>query len=116
MISHFKEKGLLKARGKQRTDSTHILAAIKTLNRLELVAETMIHTLNVLATVAPEWLREWVPTEWFNRYEKRLDEYRLPQEKKERTLFAETIGAEKVKAKPTLLLSSSRHGLFYRIA
>jgi transposase len=94
MLSCFTEKGLLKARGKQRTDSTHILAAIKTLNRLELVAETMIHTLNVLATVAPEWLKGWVPQEWFNRYERRLDEYRLPQEKKERTFFAETIGGD----------------------
>jgi len=94
MLLHFREKGLLKARGKQRTDSTHILAAIRTLNRLELVAETIIHTLNILATVAPEWLKGWVPAEWFDRYEKRLDEYRLPQEKKERTLFGETIGAD----------------------
>jgi transposase len=48
MLSHFKDKGLLKSKGKQRTDSTHVLAKIRTLNRLELVAETMIHTLNVL--------------------------------------------------------------------
>jgi len=31
-----REEGLLKARGRQRTDSTHVLAAIRTLNRLEL--------------------------------------------------------------------------------
>ena len=30
------ERGLLKARGRQRTDSTHVLAAIRNLNRLEL--------------------------------------------------------------------------------
>jgi transposase len=94
MLSRFKEEGLLKARGKQRTDSTHILAAIKTLNRLELVAETIIHTLNVLATVAPEWLKGWVPAEWYNQYEKRIDEYRLPQDEKERQVFAETIGTD----------------------
>ena len=29
--------GWIKTRGKQRTDSTHVLAAIRTLNRLELV-------------------------------------------------------------------------------
>jgi len=94
MLSRFTEKGLLKARGKQRTDSTHILAAIRTLNRLELTAETIIHTLNVLATVAPDWLKEWVPSEWYKRYEKNLNEYRLPQEKRERTLFAEMIGGD----------------------
>ena len=33
-------QGLLKARGRQRADSTHVLAAIRTLNRLELISET----------------------------------------------------------------------------
>ena len=33
MLSRFKERGLLKVRGRQRTDSTHVLAAIRTLNR-----------------------------------------------------------------------------------
>lgn len=94
MLNQFKDRDLLKAKGKQRTDSTHVLAAIRTLNRLELVAETMVHTLNVLATVVPDWLRSWVPNEWFTRYEKRLDDYRLPQDKKERTAFAEVIGVD----------------------
>lgn len=46
MLDCFKGKKLLKARGKQRTDSTHILASIRVLNRLELVGETLHHTLN----------------------------------------------------------------------
>ena len=41
MLTRFKEKGLLKGRGKQRTDSTHILAAVRSLNRLELVGRTL---------------------------------------------------------------------------
>ena len=45
--------GLLKARGQQRTDSPHVLAAGRVLNRLELVAETLRAALNALATVAP---------------------------------------------------------------
>ncbi len=32
MLEHFRDKQLLKARGKQRTDSTHVLAAIRTMN------------------------------------------------------------------------------------
>ena len=94
MLTHLQEQGLLKAKGKQRTDSTHVLAAIRTMNLLELVAETMMHTLNVLATVAGDWLKAWVPKEWFDRYEKRLDEYRLSQEPKERTQLAEVIGTD----------------------
>jgi transposase len=43
LLSHAKEQGKLKARGRQRTDSTHVLAAIETLSRLECVAETLRH-------------------------------------------------------------------------
>src|SRR4051794_4338536 len=47
-----RELGVLKARGRQRTDSTHVLAAVRTLNRLELVAETLRAALNATAAVA----------------------------------------------------------------
>ena len=63
MLEQFKAKGWLKARGKQRTDSTHILAATRTLNRLEFIGETLRAALNELATVAPDWLQSWVPEE-----------------------------------------------------
>jgi transposase len=52
LLERFKAQGLLKARGKQRTDSTHVLAAIRTLNRLESVGETLRAALNAVATVA----------------------------------------------------------------
>ena len=48
-----REEGLLKARGRQRTDSTHVLAAIRTLNRLELAGETLRAALNAIAAAAP---------------------------------------------------------------
>jgi transposase len=51
------QRGYLRARSRQRTDSTHVLGAVKALNSLELVGETVRHALNVLATVVPEWLR-----------------------------------------------------------
>src|SRR5215207_8332051 len=46
--------GLVKARGKQRTDSTHVVAAVRYLNRLELVGETVRAALNDLAVYAPD--------------------------------------------------------------
>jgi hypothetical protein len=58
MLSQFRERGWVKERGKQRTDSTHVLAAMGAVNRLECVGETMRHALNVLAEVAPDWLIE----------------------------------------------------------
>lgn len=62
------ERGWLKVRGRQRTDSTYMLGAVKALNQLELVGETLRHALNVLATVAPEWLKQQVQPDWFERY------------------------------------------------
>jgi transposase len=68
MLARFKERGLLKARGQQRTDSTHVLAAVRTLNRLESIGETLRAALNSLATVAPAWLADLVAPDWFERY------------------------------------------------
>jgi len=94
LLALLREQHLLKARGKQRTDSTHVLAAIVMLNRLECVGEAMRHALNVLATVAPDWLEEWVPAAWFERYARRFEEYRLPTKKEDRYALAEQIGAD----------------------
>ena len=92
MLETCKAHGLVKARGKQRTDSTHVLAAIRTLNRLELVGETLRAALNSLATVAPQWLRAWVPPEWFDRYASRIEESRLPKGEEARYAHGEGIG------------------------
>src|SRR5437868_11940088 len=40
LLTQFREFGLVGPGGKQRTDSTHLLAAIRALNRLECVGET----------------------------------------------------------------------------
>jgi transposase len=79
MLERFKAQGLLKPRGKQRTDSTHVLAAVRVLNRRECVAETLRATLNAVAREAPEWLREHARPEWFDRYSTRIEESRLPK-------------------------------------
>lgn len=73
LLERLRERGLVKKRGRQRTDSTHILAAVRVLNRLERVGETLRATLNVLASVAPEWLKELAPAEWFDRYGSRVE-------------------------------------------
>ena len=92
LLTHARTRGWLKARGRQRTDSTHVLAAIQSLSRLECVAETLRHALNVLATVEPMWLQAWVPNEWFERYATRWDDYRLPSGREERQGLAEMEG------------------------
>ena len=88
------ELGLVKARGKQRTDATRVLAAIRVMNRLELVGETLRAALNELATVAPDWLRRVAPVEWFQRYSRRIEDDRLPQNKEKRDAYAQTVGED----------------------
>ena len=94
LLQRCQARGWLKARGRQRTDSTYILGAVKALNQLELVGETLRHALNVLATVAPDWLKPQVQPDWFERYGERVEDYRLPKDKAERDALSATIGAD----------------------
>lgn len=94
MLSQLKAHGLLRSGGRQRSDSTSIVAAIHILNRLELVGETLRHTLDRLAEVAPEWLKAQLTADWYDRYCKRLDEYRLPKDETKRMALAEQIGRD----------------------
>jgi transposase len=94
MLERFKIRGLVKARGKQRTDSTHVLAAVHDLHLLELVGETLRATLDDLAAVVPDWLRAVAPSAWFKRYARRIEEYRLPRGREAREALALEIGAD----------------------
>jgi transposase len=94
MLTHFTARGLRKARGPQRTDSTPVLAAIRTLNRLESVGETLRAALNSRAVVAPEWLLTQAISDWFDRYGTRVEESRLPKGQAAREAYAAQIGAD----------------------
>lgn len=76
------------------TDSTHVLGAIRAMNRLECVGETLRHALNSLAVVAPDWLKENSQPEWVERYAKRVDDYRLPKSKDQRQDYAGLVGSD----------------------
>jgi transposase len=97
MLLIFKAKGWVKARGRQRTDATHVLAAVRALSYLVCAGETMRYVLNQLAEAAPEWLAPHLLPEWRQRYGRRLDESRLPKTKTERQGLAETIGRDGVR-------------------
>ncbi len=94
LLKLLRDQGFVKAGTRQRTDSTHVLAAIHALNRLELLGETLRHALNQLAVTVPEWLVNWVPPSWFDRYSKQICDYRLPASQVKRTQLAEQIGTD----------------------
>src|SRR5260370_2026611 len=56
LLERCKQRVWLKAGGKQRTASTHVLARLRSLSNLECVGETLRAALEDLAALAPEWL------------------------------------------------------------
>ena len=89
-----RESGLLKARGRSRTDSTHVLAAVRDLNRVELLGETLRAALNAIATAAPGWLRALSPPEWYGRYGQRIEDARLPETGPKRDAYVAQVGTD----------------------
>ena len=63
LLEALQEKGLLKARGRARTDSTHVLAAVRSVGRLVNCIETVRSALNALAEAIPIGLAP-LSTEW----------------------------------------------------
>ena len=94
VVDACRERGLLKTRGRQRTDSTHVVAAVRELNRLELAAETVRAALNELAGAAPDWLRRLARPEWYDRYGRRVEDSLLPQSKAGRARHAVAVGTD----------------------
>lgn len=86
--------GLITACGKQRTDATHVVAAVRDLNRLEMVMETFRAALEALAAAAPDWLATRVDQEVIRRYGARIDGWRLPGGKAKRHQLAIQTGRD----------------------
>lgn len=84
LVARLVEAGLLKAGGKQRTDSTHVLAAVRLLNQIELVGESVRACLESLAATDPDWVSAVLDTSWQRRYAARVDSWRMPSSKTKR--------------------------------
>ena len=67
-LARLKEAGLVRERTSQRTDSTHVLAAVRGLTRLELVTEAVRAALEELARTAGDALAGLVDDDWGRRY------------------------------------------------
>jgi transposase len=89
-----KARGLIKARGTQRTDSTHVLAAVRTLHHLEVVLETMRFALNRFAATDPAWVQTHIPAEWFQRYGLPAEQARLPKAATQREALGQLIASD----------------------
>jgi transposase len=102
LLTVARAQGRLKARGRPRTDSPHVVGAIGVLNRLERVGETLRAALNSLAVVAPAWVQALAPPEWYERYAHRVENYQMPKTDAARKALAAVIGADGQRLLPAL--------------
>ena len=94
MLVAAKGAGLVRAGGKARTDSTHVLAAIRKINRMELIGESLRLALEQLAEVAPGWLAPRLRPEWEDRYVRRIESGRMPAGDAARSRWAAQTAAD----------------------
>jgi transposase len=95
LLDRLVEQGLLSAGGKARTDSTHVVAAVRDLTRIELAGESVRAAVEAIAAAAPDWLADVIDVAgWAGRYGARVDSWRLPSSKAKRDELMRTYGAD----------------------
>ncbi|MFE7115002.1 IS1182 family transposase [Streptomyces sp. NPDC057654] len=94
MLDRLVEAGLLKGRGRQRTDATHVLAAVRRLSRLELAGESVRAALEEIAGADPDWLMPLIEPEWAKRYGRKVEIGKVPGGKAAVRECAEEFGRD----------------------
>jgi transposase len=89
-----KQRGWLKAGGKQRSDSTAVLASVRALNSLESVGESMRAALNAIAETDPDWLQANLDPDWFERYVHRFEMARFPKAESKKEQLRKQVGQD----------------------
>jgi transposase len=94
LLARLAADGLVKAGGKQRTDSTHVVAAVAALNRLELAGESVRAALEALAAAHPGWTAGVLDESWAGRYGTPVTGWRPPVTEKKRNELAVAYGRD----------------------
>jgi hypothetical protein len=81
----------VKAGGKQRTDSSHVVAAVAELNQLELARESVRAAAGALTAAHPGWAASALHvSDWTRKYGTRSPAGASPPRRRNRTKFAVT--------------------------
>ncbi len=95
LLAALADRGLVKAGGKQRTDSTHVVSAVRDLNRLELAGESVRAAVEAVVAALPGWFqRAFDVPGWSGRYRRRIDSWRLPTAQTKRDQLAVDYGTD----------------------
>lgn len=78
LLERLAEHGLVGAGATMRTDSTHVISAVRDLNRLELAGESVRACLEQLVVAAPQLAAQLLDDSWGTRYAARVDTWRIP--------------------------------------
>ncbi|WP_162795886.1 transposase [Nonomuraea lactucae] len=110
MLDRLHAAGLVKGRGRQRTDATHVLAAVRQVSRLELAGESLRAALEELAEAASVWLAPLIEPEWARQYGRRVEIGRVPGGKQAIIARAEQIGRDGLKILQAVWADDARPG------
>jgi transposase len=95
MLDRLKTAGLVKDGGRQRTDSTHVIACVRRLNRIETVGETLRAALEAIARISPTFIVALLEVGWDARYGRKVETGRLLSRKNASAqVLADQIGAD----------------------
>jgi transposase len=95
LLARLTEMGLVGAGGKQRTDSTAVIAAVRDVNRLELAGESVRAAVEALSAAAPDWLAQVIDVPgWSRRYGRRIDSWKMPASKTKQDALALGYGRD----------------------
>jgi transposase len=95
LLVRLTEMGLVGAGGKQRTDSTAVIAAVRDVNRLELAGESVRAAVEALSAAAPDWLAQVIDVPgWSRRYGRRIDSWKMPASKTKQDALALGYGRD----------------------
>ncbi|WP_329370205.1 hypothetical protein [Streptomyces sp. NBC_01483] len=81
MLERLKEAGLVKAGGRQRTDSTHVIVCVRRLNRIESLGEGLRAALEEIARTSPGFIVPLLRPGWDERYGRKVGISRLLRRK-----------------------------------
>lgn len=97
VLDRLKAAGLIRAGQAVRTDSTHVIAAVRQLNRVEHAGEALRAALEEIAGIWPEWIVPLLDPGWDLRYGRKVETGRLLGRGRGRTTMAKLaaqIGAD----------------------
>jgi transposase len=92
VLQRLKTAGLIRPGQAVRTDSTHVLAAVRALNRVEHAGESLRAALEEIAGIWPEWIVPLLDPGWHHRYSRKVETGRLLGRGAGKTTMAKLAG------------------------